>query len=57
MAPGESCALSHWASHIESQHRDDSLSSVLQVQEEEVSGGGGGGGVDVIVQFGLTVHV
>lgn len=53
MAPGESCALSHWAAHIESQQCDESLSSVPQVQEEEVSGGS----VDVIVQFGLTVHV
>lgn len=47
-----SSALSHWAAHIESQQCDESLSSVPQVQEEEVSGG-----VDVIVQFGLTVHV
>lgn len=56
MAPGESCKLYCRVSHIESEQCDDDLSSTSQVQEEEMSDGGSGG-VDVVVHFGLTVHV
>lgn len=54
MAPGESRKLYCRVSHIESEQCDDDLSSTSQVQEEEVSDGGS---VDVVVHFGLTVHV
>lgn len=40
--------------HIQPEQSEDYLSSAPQVQEEEVSGSGG---IDVVVHFGLTVHV